>query len=33
MCGVISGVAGLSAVTNVGLAGAGAAMGYLGRLF
>lgn len=33
MCDFISGMAGLSAATNVALAGAGAAMGFLGRLF
>lgn len=33
MCDVISGMAGVSAATNVALAGAGAALGYLGRLF
>lgn len=33
MCDVISGMAGMSAATNMALAGAGAAVGYLGRLF
>lgn len=33
MCDVISGMAGVSVATNVALAGAGAALGYLGRLF
>lgn len=33
MRGVVSGMAGLSAATNVALAGAGAAVGFLGRLF
>lgn len=30
---VVSGMAGLSAATNIALAGAGAALGLVGRLF
>lgn len=33
MSGVVSGMAGLSVATNVALAGTGAALGFLGRLF